>query len=306
MSDSDAPYDVLCYGTISMENITRLDHLPNPKRDAIARAEYNEVGGEALQVAIPLAAWGLRVLVVGNAIGTDWKGRFIREVLARYPTIDTRYIQQRDDVVTPFSRILVTPDGERSRINYWYAETPQVELSAEVMRQARVLSVDAYGGIERARAAEVARRLNRPVISADAIDPRSPLASLSDVIVISGAWLLVNYPDAFDYDHALDLQAAGAGVVIVTDGPRPVLVVRADGSPFGVETYRMPQVVDTAGAGNLFKAGVIYGWLQSDWPLEQKVRFACAAAGLYCCRESGDEPPPTLAQIMALMRTQPR
>ena len=60
MSDGDALYDVLCYGTISLDNITRLDHLPNPRRDAVARSEYNEVGGEALQVAIPLAIWGLR------------------------------------------------------------------------------------------------------------------------------------------------------------------------------------------------------------------------------------------------------
>ncbi len=306
MSDGDVRYDVLCYGTISMDNITRLDHLPNPKRDAIAHDEYNEVGGEALQVAIPLAIWGLRVLVVGNAIGTDWKGRFIANELDRYPSIDARYVQCRADVRTPFMRVLVTPDGERSRIAYWYDEAPQVELTEEMMRQARLLSVDAYGHEERARAAAVARALQRPVISADAIHLSSPLASLSDVIIISSAWLLVNYPDVFEYDHALDLQANGAGTIIITDGARPVLVVRADGSAFGVEPYQIAGVLDTSGAGNLFKAGLIYGWLQPDWPLEQKVKFACAAAGLFCSRKSGAEPPPSLEAIRALMRAQPR
>lgn len=306
MSDSDERYDVLCYGTISMDNITRLDHLPTPRRDAVASFEYNEVGGEALQVAIPLAAWGLRVLLVGNMIGTDWKGQFIAQELARYPTIDACYVERRDDVRTPFTRVLVTPDGERSRITYWYDETPKVELTAAMMRQARLLSVDAYGRAEREQAAEVARALGKPIISADVIHPSSPLAGLSDAIIISSAWLLGNYPDVFEYDHALDLQATGAGAVIITDGARPVLVVRADGSAFGVEPYRLPGIVDTSGAGNLFKAGVIYGWLQPDWPLEQKVKFACAAAGLYCRRRCGDDPPPSLAEIIALMHAQPR
>jgi sugar/nucleoside kinase (ribokinase family) len=306
MSDGDELYDVLCYGTISMDNITRLDRLPNPRRDAVATVEYNEVGGEALQVAIALATWGLRVLLVGNVIGTDWKGQFIQRELARCQSIDTRYIQCRPDAVTPFSRILVTPDGERSRIAYWYDDSPKVELTEAMMRRARLLSVDAYGRKERDRAAEVARALGVPVVSADAISPAYPLAGLSDAIVISGAWLLTNFPGVFEYDHALELQEHGAGAIIITDGPRPVLVVRPDGSPFGVEPYRIVDVVDTSGAGNMFKAGFIYGWLQPDWTLEHQVKFACAAAGLYCRRKCGESPPPGLTEIAQLMRTQPR
>jgi sugar/nucleoside kinase (ribokinase family) len=306
MSDGDERYDVLCYGTISMDSITRLNRLPNPKRDAVATFEYNEVGGEALQVAIALARWGLRVLLVGNVIGTDWKGQLIERELARYESIDTRYIQSRPEAVTPFSRILVTPDGERSRIAYWFDDAPKVELTEAMMRQVRVLSVDAYGHQERDRAAEVARALGKPVVSADAISPTYPLASLSDVIVISGAWLLANFPGVFEYDHALELQEHGAGAIIITDGPRPVLVVRPDGSPFGVEPYQIPDVVDTSGAGNMFKAGIIYGWLRPEWTLEYQVKFACAAAGLYCRRQRGDDPPPSLDEIAALMRAQPR
>ena len=107
-------------------------------------------------------------------------------------------------------------------------------------------------------------------------------------------------------DHALDLQSRGAGVIIITDGARPVLVVRADGSPFGVEPYNVRRVVDTSGAGDLFKAGIIYAWLQEGWPLEQKVKFACAAAGLGCELDRSKQPIPSLSDIHALMRAQPR
>jgi sugar/nucleoside kinase (ribokinase family) len=306
MPGDEPTYDVLCYGTISTDNVTHLSALPNPRRDAPASAEYDVIGGEALQVAVPLAAWGLKVLVVGNVIGADRKGRFILERLADHPNVDTRCIEEHPNVVTPFSRILVTPDGERSRIAYWYDQTPKVELTPEIMARARLLSVDAYGRDERDRAAAVAHKLGRPVISADAIWPRYPLAGLSDVVVISSVWLRTNFPGVYEYDHALELQARGAGTVIITDGSHPVLVVREDGSTFGVEPYDVPRLRDTSGAGAVFKAGIIYGWLQPHWPLERRVKFASAAAGLHCTLERPMSSPPTLGAIQALMQAQPR
>jgi sugar/nucleoside kinase (ribokinase family) len=304
MTRNDEMFEVLCYGTISVDNVTRLPFLPSPKRDVSASYEYDELGGESIKVAVPLSVWGLRVLVVGNVIGTDRKARFIMEELAKYPLIDARYFRQRSEVATPFSRILVTPDGERSRIIYGFEDAPMVELLPSMMGRARVLSVDAYGQEERDRAAAVARELGRTVITADAIWHGHPLAGLSDVVIISAVWLRANFPGVYEYDHALELQSRGAGVVIITDGPRPVLVVRADGSAFGVEPYILDRVVDTSGAGDLFKAGIIYGWMRPEWPLEQRVRFACAAAALKCCHERG-EPTPTLEAIEGLMRRQP-
>ena len=39
MSDDSNLYDVLCYGTISVENVTHLPFLPTPRRDAPAQSE---------------------------------------------------------------------------------------------------------------------------------------------------------------------------------------------------------------------------------------------------------------------------
>jgi sulfofructose kinase len=306
MSTTSDAFDVVCYGTISVDNVTYLPYLPTPKRDALAHDEYDELGGEALRVAIPLATWGLRVLVVGNWIGTDHKAEFILRELERYPAIDIRYLQQHPNIATPFTRTLLTPDGERSRIAYHFDQVPKVELTQEIMARGQILSVDAYGRGERDRAAAVARGLGKVVISADAIWPQYPLASISDVLIISNDWLQGNFPGVYEYDHALDLQAMGAGVVIITDGARPVLVVRPDGSPFGVEAYCIDGIAATAGAGDLFKAGIIYGWLRPEWSLERKVQFACAASGLYCQRERGVDVPPSLESIEGLMRAQPR
>lgn len=279
MAQSDYEYDVLCYGTISADNLIYVPFLPNPKRDSHVQQEFRMLGGEAVTVAQVLSDWGLRVAIMGNAIGEDYWGEFIREQLARHPGIDTRYVEQRSDVRTPICRILVTPDGERSILGYWFDDAPKTILSEEVMSKARLLSVDVYGKGERDEAARVARRLGRPVVTADAIWPGYPLAALSDIIIISRDFLYRYFPGVYIYDHALELQDAGAGAIIVTHSQNPVLVVDRQGRPWTVETFPATPV-DTTSAGDVFKAGVIYGYLQG-WDLPDAARFACAASALH-------------------------
>ena len=85
------------------------------------------------------------------------------------------------------------------------------------------------------------------------------------------------------------------GLVVFTSGSRPLWYARRGGerrelAPFEVE------VVDSAGAGDSFRAGLIYGALQgrSD---EQTMRFANAVAALVCTTAPGCVNPPTLEQV---------
>ena len=298
MSPSDFEYDVLCYGTISADDLIYVPYLPTPRRDSQVQQDFQRLGGEAATVARVLSTWGLRVAIVGNAIGEDKWGRYIRQQLDALPGVDTRYLVQRSDVRTPFCRILVTPDGERSILGYWFDEAPKTALTEDMMRRARLLSVDVYGKDERDEAARIARGLGRPVVSADAIWPNYPLASLSDLIVISRDFLVGYFPGVYIYDHALELQKTGAGSIIITHGQKPVLVVDRHGRPSYVEPFQVT-AIDTTGAGDVFKAAAIYGQLQG-WDLVSSARFACAASSLYIAQPRGQDQVPDLARVTQL------
>lgn len=298
MPASDFDYDVLCYGTISADDLIYVPYLPTPRRDSQVQQDFHRLGGEAATVARVLSTWGLRVAIVGNAIGEDEWGRYIRSQLDLLPGIDNRFLVQRPEVRTPFCRILVTPDGERSILGYWFDEAPKTAVTEEIMRRARLLSVDVYGKEERDEAARIARRLGRPVVSADAIWPNYSLAHLSDLIVISRDFLVGYFPGVYIYDHALELQRAGAGAIIITHGAKPVLVVDRHGRPSYVEPFPVT-ATDTTGAGDVFKAGVIYGYLQG-WDLVTATRFACAATSLTIALPRGHDQVPALARVSQL------
>lgn len=297
-TNAEIAYDVVCYGTISADNLIYVPFLPTPKRDTHVLAEYRRLGGEAATVAAVLSSWGLRVALMGNAIGDDTWGCFIREELAKHPSIDTRYLQVRPDLRTPICRILVTPDGERSILSYWFDDVPKAPLSEEIVRKTRLLSVDVYSNDTRDDAVHIARRLGRPVVSADAIWPGRPLSALSDIIVISRDFLYRHFPGVYIYDHALELQEAGAGAVIITQGQLPVLVVDRRGRPEIVDTFPV-KAVDTSGAGDVFKAAIIYGYLQG-WRLVDTARFACAAAALHIQLPRGHSQAPDLQAALEM------
>jgi sugar/nucleoside kinase (ribokinase family) len=86
------------------------------------------------------------------------------------------------------------------------------------------------------------------------------------------------------------------GLFVVTLGERGAAAL--DGDTF-VQVPAVPmEPVDTTGAGDVFRAGFIYGALQ-PWPVERTLRFANAAAALSCSREGAMAGVPALEEIMA-------
>lgn len=296
------PFDVFCYGEIDIDNFIEVPYLPSFEKAAFARQDIYNTGGAAANTGVWLANWGVTVRLSGNALGQDAYGDMIMGWLAAHPTLDTRFIDQMPDVITPICRCLVTPDGERAFLLYWLTDLPIRPLTEEMLSGARCLALDLSGPVgPRLEAARLASRMGIPIVINDTWQTDHPILALADTVVISGAAVREQAPDLDLRERTLALHKVGGAVVVVSDGPRPVYAIDRDGSIF---TAVPPAVrtVDGTGAGDSFKAGMIYGNLQG-WPLAQTLAWAIATGALKVGRAGATAQPATIEEVAALAAT---
>jgi serine protease AprX len=293
-----ADHTILCYGLFSLDNIVRVPAMPTPDRGTHVTADYYKLGGEALNVGVALSGWGLQVAAVGNDIGEDPYADFIVRELERYPALVAPWLVRNPRVRTPFRRSFVTPDGRRHIVSYWSDEAPFPEPKREMLPPTGVVSIDSQGGKRRIQMAQVAREAGLAVIATTVLWPADPVVPLCNAIIISRALLRAQNPDVTPQEHAAALRERGAGVIIITTGMGPVEVFTQEGEWLAVPPYPLLSV-DSTGASDIFKAGVIYGWQQA-MPVEGMIRFANAAAALWVATPTAIKRPPTLAEIEAL------
>ena len=276
--------EVLCYGEIGIDNIIQADGLPSPENAVFPTSDSYHGGGAAANTAVWLAALGLSVKLSGNVIGHDAYGELILERLRQHAGIDLSLVEQRHGVTTPFTRAIVTPDGERSFLIFWYPQAPKVQLTKEMLKGIRYLALDLYGGPERLETAQLAFESGVSTTIGDVIWPDHPALPFTGIATNSGAYIRQSFPHVDIRQHARKLQAISRGIVITTDGPQMVHALDAQGNGFTVQPPAVSSV-DATGAGDAFRAGLLYGLLRGfDLP-----RSVCwgVAAGSFKVRNLG-------------------
>jgi len=238
-------------------------------------------GGQVATTVVACQTWGLHTRYVGK-LGDDDAGRLHREAFDR-AGVDAQLITVPGGV-SPQSLILVDGGGERTvlcRRDESMALKPE-ELKREWIVNARMLHVDGHETAAAALAASWAHGAGIPV-SAD-LDETYPgvddLIANIDYLVVSKDFSCKLMQDSnlesalrrmqSRYNSKLSAATLGEAGVLAWDGRKL----------YRSAAYRVP-VVDTTGAGDIFRAGFIYGLMQ-EWPLERVLDFACAAAAMNC------------------------
>ena len=253
--------EVLCYGEIGIDNIIQADGLPSPENAIFPKSDSYHGGGAAANTAVWLGNLGVKVKLTGNAIGHDAYGDMILERLGNQSNIDLRLVEQRKGVTTPFTRAIVTPDGERSFLIFWYPQAPKIQLTKEMLEGIRYLALDLYGGPERVETARLAFEAGLSTAIGDVIWPDHPALPFTSIATNSGPFIRQHFPGVDVRQHARKLQSVSKGIVIVTDGPREIFALDAAGNGFTI-TPPVVNAVDATGAGDAFRAGLLYGLLR--------------------------------------------
>ncbi len=273
---------ILCYGEIDLDIYVALDRLPTLEKSATCSEDFENVGGAAANSALWLANWGVPTRLAGHDLGDDRAGDAVRAVFAAQPQLDTRYVACHADYRSPRCQCLVTPDGERSFIMHWPSEDLRMTPpTPDMLEGVKWVNLDMSGPLPlRLKTAELAAERGIPVLINDIYSADNPLLPLLDALVISAAIARNRYPGRQAVALARELQECGDFDVVITDAGAALTVLARDGAGHSI-TPPTVNAVDTTGAGDIFKSGLLYGLLRG-LPVEEAARWGSAAGSLMC------------------------
>lgn len=291
--------DCLCAGIIVADSVCQpIAAMPVP--GSLARTERVEftIGGCAANVAVDMARLGLRVGVSGR-VGDDVFGREVRDrLIAASVECSGLLLSQTAPTSSTF---VLNVRGEDRRFIHCVganAEYDGLQVTAEQIREARVLYVGGFGLLEALSPERVVRmfRLAR----------EAGVITILDVVLPEGGdhllpWIreVLPWTDFFfpNNDESAQLLGGevnpitqaerfrdyGAGTVVITCGSQGAVMAS---SVYSLKSGVYPvEPVDATGTGDAFVAGYVLGLLTNSLP-ERCLEFG-TAMGASCVRCMG-------------------
>lgn len=276
---------IVVVGSINVDLVAQLDHIPRPGETIIGTHFEQLAGGKGANQAVAAARLGADVTFVARVGDDDYADWSLKIYQAE--GIHTHTIQRTPSTATGIAMIGVDQTGENQIIVVSGANmmlTPKdVILAADEIRKADVLLLQLEVPLETVQAAaEIAQHagvdviLNPAPFRADL--PRELLQHVT-VVTPNQTEALQLVPDANGDDERLAKGVLGLGVqgAVITQGGEGALVAGSWGYT------RIPSfetnVVDTTGAGDAFNAGLAVGLIETG-ALDQAARFASAVSAL--------------------------
>lgn len=270
---------IFVHGTVCADHVQRVPKIPEIGRYVEVTETRYLLGGEAANSAAWLAHWGANHLLVANAIGNDHDGVIVQH---RLQELNVQYKALELEHNTPHCDVYVDDTGNRTMFGHGFAGLRPKDFPAlRGIRKQDWLTVDSNSPPAALEACRRAASVGAHIYVMDIWDLEFMNEIANDKALViwqsSASWLKGQDPLAFVRNWSRKakcialLTKAEDGVYISEQG-KDARHIRA---PFVVKAF------DATGAGDVFRAGVIYQ-LSCSADLDSAVQFAQAAAALKC------------------------
>ena len=298
---------VIVFGSINMDLVAHVPHLPAPGETLTGGAFATLPGGKGANQAVACARLGAPTCMVGR-VGEDVFGAALLE------SLKSRGVETSGVCVQPgpsgLALINLDAAGENTIViipgaNVGVAVTDLIRLGS-ALDQARLLLLQLEVRLEAVRAAaQLAHDRGIPVILDPA--PARPLPEelyrLVDVLTPNEREAAVLAGVPVDGPEA----AGRAARLLLRRGPRRVVVKLGGRGAFAVdgESGRYfpafpVKAVDTVAAGDAFNGGLAAA-LAEDRPFDEAVRWGMAAGALAVTRPGAQSAMPDRQELLALL-----
>ena len=293
-------HDVFSYGVIASSTLYLLkDRFPARSGYAEIAERYRNIGGEAANTSIVLSRLGLKVKLDGNWINPDEDADFLQDIFGKN-NIDISRISFRR-CLGPKEMLVV--DADSRTIFGTYAQLLEEKSwnlpEKSDVQNARVICLDPFFDEASLQVANYAKSLNKPIVTVDCkYDDSIFLAS--DIAIISEEYIGHSYPHHSISSVTNEYKARSGGTVIFTFGHKEILFGSRDKAFNRFTPYEIDPV-DTAGAGDSFRAGIIFGLLKK-YSIGKTIEFASALAAIVCQSFPGVLNSPTYEEVVSFLK----
>jgi sugar/nucleoside kinase (ribokinase family) len=290
-----------------MDRIRKVPSLPPLGGYVEVEEEWRLLGGEAANTANALRSWDDEVLIAGNPLGDSSEGRMLRRMLTER---DLELLELAnptaagEPLATPVCDIYVTADGDRTMFGRGFADMESYTSLDKVPWSAGVWFTAEPNKAHLTR--EAAARAHQHgmrlylmdfIRKDDPIYPGSFWQSSTD-------WAGHRNNVQRNVAWVKDWVARHGCYAVLSDGPNGFVAGSAELPIRAYPPFPAPSVVDTTGAGDSFRAGMLHG-LSRGWPVPDCLRFASAAGCLKVRTLGATVGVPSIVEIEAHLRDNP-
>lgn len=297
------PFDIITIDGLDLDIVMKVDQLPGYGEKVMAELVGRLPGGPCANFACAAARLGMQVASF-STVGDDVEGQIIIDDFANY-NVATEFMQVKAGGASPFTVILIEPDGERSIIVVpTFKPSYTDEAYQRAFSQTRAIHAFPNDPQQFIRLAKIAHANQTKVmidVEATTGASRQELEAMLRWVNIASfnerGFVSISGESA-TIEGARKLLAYGPEVVVVTLAGKGALAVTA------VSTAQISghsvDVQDTTGAGDTFNAAFLSSTLQGK-SLAQCLAFANAAAALSVTGLGPRGGLPTSAQVEAFL-----
>jgi len=294
--------DVYLYGQTLLSSINLLNEkYPEPDGYAEIKESYSLPGGETINAAIVLSNFGYRTKIDGPFLGVKTKDPLI----VYFQKFNVDYSGLHYDSTFDGVQDLVLIDKNSRTVfgkfqKYFSDGTKRwTAPDKAAIQSAKIVSIDPFFGDESVLAAKYCVELNKQYAAIDC--PYNEfIHQRSAVNIISNEYIQNNYPKENAEELFHKYTGASDGLVVFTFGSREILFGRKNSPVKKIIPYKV-NVVSTLGAGDTFRAGILYALL-NKFDDEMTVKFAAATAATVCTKFPMALNPPALDEVRNLAR----
>ncbi len=294
--------DIYLYGMtlVSTMNLLAGD-FPEVDTYGEIKASYVLPGGETGSCSVVLAALGCTVKIDGNYQGGKTIGVLNQYLGNKYGVCMSRVYT--DPTFDGVQDMVLIAGNTRTCFGTFgdYFSNGKKRWNTPVkedIENAKVVGLDPFFMEQSDLVAKYCHELGRKYVTIDC-KPESLLHKYSEANVVSNEFIKSNYPNV-NVEELFKIYTENTdGLVIFTFGSREIMFGRKNQGIHRIKPYQV-KVQSTLGAGDTFKAGVIYGVFK-EMTDEDIVKFAAATAATVCSRFPLALNPPSLEMIYELI-----